>query len=171
MKNRGYIIIILTILIVSILNSPDVLASDEAINKVTIISSDLEKKEVLGFEYLLVNLDTGKEIPVSFLDRAKVELSVEDGSYVLKQTKTIEGYEKEADINFSLPSRIDENTFSREAILLTKHILEPTITLEAKDNPKTSDNFDFFTNNLYILAAATVGLTLTKYSLRKQVNK
>lgn len=165
--SRKIILLSLSILVLNLFSLQRVNAKNGEDNKLTIISTDLEKSELLGFEYILENLDTGKEIKVSFKDKAKVELYVEDGQYILKQTMGLEGYEKEADIKFSLPSQIDPNTVSKEAIILTKHILEPEITLKSNDNPKTSDNIDILNKHVLLLTIAGLGILITKYSLRK----
>lgn len=88
-------------------------------NKIIINSKNSDGVDLKGFEYVIESDKLNDPVKVDFNDNTSFVLdNLEDGTYHIKETKTVKGYEKGEDYTIELPTK-DGHTSVK---LTPKHI-------------------------------------------------
>lgn len=120
-------------------------------NKITINSKNSDGVDLKGFEYVIESDKLKKPVKVDFNDKTSFVLdNLEDGTYHIKETKTVKGYEKGKDYTIELPTK-DGHTSVK---LTPKHIKAEKPN--ENEYTKTSTDISITTIGLGILFVVTV---------------
>ena len=120
-------------------------------NRITINSKNSDGVDLKGFEYTIESDKLEKPVKVDFEDNTEFVLdNLEDGTYHIKETKTVKGYEKSKDHTVELPTK-DGHTSVK---LTPKHIKTQKPT--ERQFTKTNTSLSIATIGLGILFVATL---------------
>lgn len=112
-------------------------------NRITINSKNSDGVDLKGFEYVIESDKLKDPVKVDFNDNTSFVLdNLEDGTYHIKETRTVKGYEKGKEYTIELPTK-DGHTSVK---LTPKHIK----TQKTGENQYTKTNTD--------ISIATIGL-------------
>lgn len=117
--NKSLRIFILSFIIFSIILSPILSAKEIFETKIIVKDIDKDNNIIEGFEYEILFKD-GSTIKLVETDKGIHEITLNNGDYVLREIKTVEGYEKSKDLEFSLPVG-NEIQWTSELSIFPKH--------------------------------------------------
>lgn len=137
-KCFAFLLVLLTIITPSIQVQSLAKNLDEP-NTLTIVSENTEREEVLGFEYQVLTKEGEVVEVVNLEDVNEKEVKLEDGEYIIRNTKTPKGYDEELDVEVKIPQAV-EGGFTRSIRLYPKHIKTKTTTAPKPVNPNTRDS-------------------------------
>lgn len=124
-------------------------------NRITINSKNSDGVELKGFEYIIESDKLKEPVKVDFNDNTSFVLdNLEDGTYHIKETKTVEGYEKGKDYKIELPTE-DGHTSVK---LTPKHVRKQKPS--EKQFTKTNAGLSIATMGSALLLVITLGLAL-----------
>ena len=122
-------------------------------NRIKINSKNSDGVDLKGFEYTIESDKLEKPVKVDFEDNTEFVLdNLEDGTYHIKETKTVKGYEKSKDHTVELPTK-DGHT----SVKLTPKHIKTQKPIE-RQFTKTNTSLSIATIGLGILFIATLGI-------------
>lgn len=102
MKSKIRLFLILSILMTLLLPNATVFADSSFNTRVTVRDINKDNEILDGFEYEIV-FEDGRVQQLITIDKGTHVISLDKGDYILRESKTIEGYEKSKDLKFTLP--------------------------------------------------------------------